>query len=367
MKNASKYKISRYGEFTDKALEIDFFNYEIGRVIKYIKLITLILGILFMLFIIPDYFLIKNKNTLFIIFSIRAVVLLLILILFLLVGNIKNYRLYAVGITALEMIVSIAFVATYYFYESPDYLIQAMGVIIIIIGIYLAPNKWKNMQIAAITVSLVFFIMSLYFAKEMDFSDFSAGIVYILIVMILSSISSFRTSYYKRAQYIDNRELLRMSQTDFLTGLYNRGKFNEELAKWMNCSTRFGTPLSMAIFDFDDFKLINDNYGHLVGDNVIIDTVRIVKDTIRQTDIFARWGGEEFTLLLPNTSMQQAKELIERLRKLIASHTYEVGQEVTCSFGLVTLGVDETEDSILQRADKFLYKAKAAGKNTIAC
>lgn len=367
MKSANNYEISHCGEFFDKAQEKEFFNYDIGRSVKYIKPITLVLGILFLLFIIPDSCLIKNKNTLLIIFAIRATFLLMVLVLLLLIHRIKDFNFYAVWITILEIVAALAFVTIYYFYESPDFLIQAMGVIIIIIGIYLAPNRWIFMQIAAITVSLIFIIMSFYFIKEIDLSDLSAGIVYILIVMILSSISSYRTSYYKRVQYIDSRELLRMSHTDSLTGIYNRGKFNDELTKWIDYSTRYGTPLSMAIFDFDDFKLVNDRYGHLAGDKVIVDTVGIISSAIRQTDVFARWGGEEFVLLLPNTDMQQAMELTERLRKLVADNTFEVEQHITCSFGLVSRRTDDTEDRFLRRADRLLYVAKEAGKNTIAC
>lgn len=367
VKNAIEYGISHYGVFADKALEKDFFNYEIGKVIKYVRPITLILGILFMLFIIPDYFLTQNEDTFIIILAIRTVTLLLILVLYISLGRIKDFRYYAVWITVLEIMVSFAFAVIYYFYESPDFLIQAMGVIIIVIGIYLAPNKWVNMQIAAFTADVAFIAVSFYIKEEIEFSKFLAGIVYILIVMILSSITSYRASYYKRVQYMDSMKLLKMSQTDFLTDIYNRGKFNNELTKWIDYSTRYKTPLSMAIFDFDDFKLINDNYGHLAGDQVIIDTVRIFRDAIRQTDVFARWGGEEFVLLLPNTDMQQAMELVERLRKLVAGYTFKVEQCVTCSFGLVSLRADDTEESFLQRADKLLYKAKEAGKNTIVC
>ena len=366
MRNVNEYGISYYGEFADKALEKDFFNYEIGKNVKYIRPIILALGMLFFLFIIPDFFMIKNEDTLNIILSIRTVTLLLILMLYYSLTKIKDYRYYAISITVLEIIVSLSFMTVYYFYESPDFLIQAMGVIIIVIGIYLAPNKWIYMQIAAITTAVAFITASFYIQAEIGFSDFSAGIAYILIVIVLSSITSYRASYYKRVQYMDSRKLLVMSQTDFLTGLFNRGKFDEELSKWIDYSIRYKTPLSMTIFDFDDFKLINDNYGHLAGDQVIIDTVNTIKSAIRQTDVFARWGGDEFVLLLPNADINQAKELIERIRKLVAGKTFEVEQHITCSFGLASLKADDTVERFLQRSDKLLYQAKQTGKNTIA-
>ncbi len=361
-----KFKISFYGEFTDKALEKDFFDYEIGRSVKYVRPIVLILGILFMLFIIPDYFLIQNTDILRVIFSIRAVFLLLTLALFLFIGRIRDFKRYALLITILEIVCAVLFLLIYWLYESPDFLIQAMGVIVILIGIYLAPNRWIYMLLASATTSIAFIAISAVMNRAVEPSHFSAGVVYIFIVMVLSGISSYQTGYYKRVQYADSRELKRVSATDSLTGIYNRGKLNEELSKWVEYSHRYEIPLSMTIFDFDDFKKFNDKYGHLAGDQVIVDTVGIIKDTIRQSDIFARWGGEEFVLLLPNTDLSPAKELIERLRLMISRHVYEYGERVTCSFGLATLAAGETDDSFLRRADRLLYAAKEAGKNTVA-
>lgn len=366
MKNTGEYKISRSGEFVDKALEKEFFNKEISGAIRYIRPVTIALGLLYMLFIIPDYFLIDNANTFTIIFAIRLVILSMVFIFYIFIRRMKDYRHYPLLLTALELVVALSFVVIYYFYESPDFLIQGMGLIIIFIAIYLIPNKWINLQIVTITTSLIFFVMSACFMDLVEFSHFSAGIVYIFIVILLSSISFYKTNYYKRVQYIDRRELLRISYTDSLTGINNRTKFNDELTNWIKYTARYKTPLSLAIFDFDDFKLINDNYGHMAGDQVIIETAGIIKNAIRQTDIFARWGGDEFVLLLPNTDFPQAKELIERLRMQVASHNFEIGQPVKLSFGLVSPGTGENEDSILRRADKLLYEAKKTGKNKVA-
>lgn len=366
MNNVNEYGISIYGDFTDKALEKDFFNHEIGKTIKHIRPIILALGLLFMLFIIPDYFLIKNKDTFNIILSIRTGALLLILILYYSLRRIKNYIFYAVWVTALEIIISIAYMAIYYFYESPDYLIQAMGVIIIVIGIYLAPNKWIYMQIAAIITAAAFTVVSFCFRQETDISEFRAGIAYILLVMLLSSISSYRANYYKRVQYVDSKKLMVMSQTDSLTGLFNRARFNDELIKWVSYSDRYKTPISLAIFDIDDFKLINDKYGHLSGDMVMTETIDAIKGVIRQSDVFARWGGDEFVLLLPNTETTHAMELVERIRNLVDSRISKEGHHITCSFGLASLQTGENAEHVLQRADELLYQAKEKGKNTVA-
>ena len=366
MKKADEYEISRFGEFVDKTRERVFFNDEIQKAIKYIRPIMLILGTLFMLFSVFDHLLIRNLHTYYIIFAIRAVAFLLVVVLFLLLGKIKNYDLFALGITIWELITVIAFVVICYFYESPSFSKQVMAVLVILPALFLIPNKWIYMQITATIFILSFIMMSLHVSNPIDSLDLNAGVVYIIIGLAFSSISSLRTNYYKRAQYINSQKLLKISQTDSLTGICNRGKFNDELVKWMTYSYRYKVPLSMCIFDFDDFKQVNDHFGHLVGDKVLIEIVGIINKEIRQCDVFARWGGEEFIILLPNTGTQDALELTERLRKLISGHTFEMGQAVTCSFGVVSLEDGDTIDSYLSRADELLYVAKKAGKNTVA-
>lgn len=366
-KGTKENNISCFGEFTDRSLENEFFNYDMGRAIKYIRPITLVLGILYMLFIIPDYFLIKNPNTFRAILINRTVFLLLIVILFIAIKKLKNFTILAHWITVYEILGSISFLVIVYQYESPNYLIQAFGVMVIILAIYLAPNKWLNTLVTSIFASLLFTVLSACYIKGIKASEFTAGVVYIFIVIVLSSIASYRTNYYKRKQYTDSKELLRLSIIDPLTGIYNRAKFDEELQQCMDYSKRYETPLSLVIFDFDNFKIINDTYGHLVGDKVIVDTVTIIESAIRQTDLFARWGGEEFVMLLPNTDRQHAMELTERLRILISHHVFDSVGNITCSFGVVMYKENDDAYTLLHRADQLLYTAKSAGKNTVAC
>ena len=362
----SEYRISILGEFVDKKLEKEFFNSDMAGNIKYIRPVVLMLGILYMLFIIPDYFIIRNPDTFLSILVNRTAFFLLILALFFAIKRFRNYEALAYWITAYEILGTISFLVIFEQYDSPNFLIQAFGVMVVISGIFIAPNKWVNMLFASAFVSVAFFGLSKYYFGEIRFSEYSAGIVYILIVLVLSSVASFRSSYYNRKQYIYSKELLKLSTTDRLTGIDNRAKFDEELERWVVYSKRYETPLSVAFFDIDNFKNINDTFGHLTGDQVIVELVGVVQSEIRQSDIFARWGGEEFVLLLPNTDKQQAMELAERLRASVAGHLFgEVGH-VTCSFGLVMANENDSADILLRCADKLLYTAKREGKNRVA-
>ncbi|HZJ99189.1 MAG TPA: GGDEF domain-containing protein, partial [Tissierellaceae bacterium] len=118
-------------------------------------------------------------------------------------------------------------------------------------------------------------------------------------------------------------------------------------------------------FDIDDFKRINDKYGHIVGDSVIKNIAEIISKSIRDTDIFARWGGDEFVILLPNTDIQQAKEIAERMRKYIRDNLYEMEENITCSFGLASYEKNDTTQSLLRKADDLLFKAKTKGKDRV--
>lgn len=353
------------GEFKDKELEMEFFNYEIINALKYIKPILLILGTLYLSFIVPDYFLIKDDNVFKYILINRVGIILLIILLYLRIKKFKNYILLTYWFTAYEMIISLSFLLIFYKYESPDFLIQVLGVITIILSIFLIPNKWIYMIFTSLTVSISFLLFSVYYLKDIEFPQFSAGIVYTSLVIILSGISSYRMNYYKRIQYINSKKLTKMSMTDALTGIYNRAKFDEELVRLVEISRRYNTPLSLVIFDIDDFKIINDSYGHLTGDKVIVDTVKIVMKAMRRTDVFARWGGDEFAIILPNTQRDEAIDMTARLRVRISEYVFDKVEYISCSFGVVLLEEDDDIETFLHRADQRVYLAKDAGKNIV--
>ena len=117
--------------------------------------------------------------------------------------------------------------------------------------------------------------------------------------------------------------------------------------------------------DIDHFKQINDQHGHGFGDYVLAEVSRIVKEYIREKDLFARWGGEEFLLVCRNTSLNDAQAVAEKIRLLIAAHDFDRGAKVTASFGVATLTGIDTLEQLFQAADQALYLAKNAGRNRV--
>jgi diguanylate cyclase (GGDEF)-like protein/PAS domain S-box-containing protein len=160
-------------------------------------------------------------------------------------------------------------------------------------------------------------------------------------------------------------ELKRLSITDPLTQIYNRGKFHQALEEEIKRQRRYETDLTAIMLDIDHFKPINDTYGHDVGDKILVSLVELVKLCIRETDIFSRWGGEEFMILLPHTSLDNAARLAERIRVKVTESNFEVVGSVTCSFGVSELLPEDTDETFTKRVDNALYESKRNGRNRV--
>jgi diguanylate cyclase (GGDEF)-like protein len=152
---------------------------------------------------------------------------------------------------------------------------------------------------------------------------------------------------------------------DKLTQIFNRFKFDELFKIEYQRSIRYKRPLSIAILDIDHFKKINDTYGHLTGDKILQKLARKVRSSIRKTDIFARWGGEEFVILLDETKGEQALRMCEHLRELAKEPDSHELPNITISIGLSELRFDESKESFLKRADEALYEAKNGGRDKV--
>lgn len=159
-----------------------------------------------------------------------------------------------------------------------------------------------------------------------------------------------------------------LAEKDALTKVYNRYKFESLLNQEIQRAKRYGTQLSLIIIDIDHFKDINDTYGHNVGDDILAKVAMLIQDRIRETDILARWGGEEFVILIPETDEKGAKKLAETLRSLIENYQFPIVSKMTSSFGVCQYLDCTTEKDFIYKADTALYQAKNSGRNrVVAC
>ncbi|HWR38794.1 MAG TPA: diguanylate cyclase [Patescibacteria group bacterium] len=183
---------------------------------------------------------------------------------------------------------------------------------------------------------------------------------------VLASVALDNVSTNRRLR-IANEELERLASTDRLTGAWNRRRFEELAAVAVAESVRYKQPLAFLMLDVDHFKAINDRFGHPAGDAVLKELVQMIQRHIRISDSLARWGGEEFVLILPHTAQEQAAKLAEKLRCLIERHKFPEVEQVTISMGLTERKDGDTWEAMLQRSDEALYDAKDQGRNRVVC
>ncbi len=186
-------------------------------------------------------------------------------------------------------------------------------------------------------------------------------------VRVGRSILKFMTGENVEMHY--HEEIYRLMTVDGLTQVYNRRYFNEALEREFNRSKRYERALSLIAFDIDHFKKCNDTYGHLAGDNLLRLLCTAVKARLRREDIFARTGGEEFGILLPEIDLEGARITAEKVRKIVEATPLRYEEELipaTVSLGIALLGAeDATPEALYRRADERLYEAKQTGRNRV--
>jgi len=160
-------------------------------------------------------------------------------------------------------------------------------------------------------------------------------------------------------------EIRRLAHTDWLTGLANRLSIGDTLEAEVERSRRYGRPLALIMFDIDHFKAFNDDYGHETGDEVLKQLARTVRGVLREADAPGRWGGEEFVVVVPETSGEGARAMAEKLREAVAGMEIPCPGSVTASFGVTEMQTGDTPKTLARRVDEAMYQAKEAGRNGV--
>ena len=181
----------------------------------------------------------------------------------------------------------------------------------------------------------------------------------VLVAVIVTSL------WWMRRLNALNRRLQQLSVTDALTGLFNRTGLSASLPLDIERAQRYRRSLSVVLLDLDHFKRVNDEFGHLVGDQVLVEFAKLIQATVRQVDAIYRWGGEEFLIVCPETPPELVSNLTERVLDGVRQHRFPTLRTMTVSAGIANLGASDTMTSLLQRADEALYQAKTAGRDRI--
>lgn len=231
-------------------------------------------------------------------------------------------------------------------------------------------------------ITLLFFLIlgtrrGLYYSIMIFMFNFVIGIMYIRHLSS-ESIDSLGQFYFANLVYIivlyyaqhvfktyaDLEMFKKHAYIDSLTSIANRLQIDVWLEKKLKVFNEIGEPFSIIFFDIDHFKAVNDNFGHKVGDEVLVELAELVQSQLSDRELFGRWGGEEF-IILATASGEDTLRLAEHLRKIIETHDFKGAGQITGSFGVTHLQPGDSGDSLLNRADKGLYKCKNLGRNTV--
>lgn len=226
---------------------------------------------------------------------------------------------------------------------------------------------FKETVISEILISSAYPVSLLLTGPIKEMETFAIRASFLLAIAVANIVFTWILKREHKMLIAANHKLHFMAITDPLTGLYNRRFLREELTREISRSKRSKSSFSIIISDIDNFKNFNDEFGHIEGDNLLIHVSDIMKSEVRQVDIVARFGGEEFAIVLPSASKTEAAKVAERIgKKIEVSSEKNFGKKVTMTFGIASYPEDAKDEiELLIRADRALLEAKLAGKNRV--
>jgi len=279
----------------------------------------------------------------------------------------RTYAAFSAIVTLLEAGAVVLFLFVLRLYETPHFMIQSMGLIAAILIVFIVPNRSGNMLALSLCGAAAYFALSLFCIPGLPFPELLAAAIYTALTIVLCSVTEFGNDLYALREFQTKTRLEQASATDFLTNAATRARLEEEARRWMGFCRRQGLPLCLVFVDVDNLKQINDRFGHTAGDAVLKKLAELMQKQLRNSDTVARWGGDEFVLLLPNVSLQNAVLLLDRVRQAVSKLVLEGGVSVSCSYGVVQMGADSTYQQMLSEADALMYRSKQNGKGRIIC
>jgi diguanylate cyclase (GGDEF)-like protein len=352
--------------FRNPIQEASFREWEMESSLPVLRPLLVGLGLAFLAFTIPDYIVLGAGPGLVSSVILRAAFLGLAIAVAVRMRKPRSLRsreselaivtLCGIGIFGLEL----------FLYRGQNTYIQSMSVMLMIVAVYILPNRLGFSVLMTLVLS-VGGILNLLLRENRPSLPATAGIIsHFLLCGLLASVLAWRMGRARRLEFLRAEELQSISRTDILTGLPNRRGFEEQLQVAISRCNRHGETGALIMIDIDNFKDVNDQYGHEVGDRVLQEFSQRMRGAIRLSDRPARWGGEEFAIVLPLTGMDEALDMAERLRSTMADYPFPESGSLSASFGVTVIRPDDDIAEAVLRADRALYTAKRLGRNRVA-
>ena len=360
-----KYLPPDFGNKKNKQHGETFNIYRLSISSYVVKAFVGIIGIFNLVLLVPDMMNLPSSASKVLAAGLRIFFTIMLALLYIRIKRIKSFEFLSLIVTFFELCAAVVFLIIFHLYISPDFTIQLLGVFIIIIIVFLIPNRWVYTVVVSIFLSAGFLISSYTKIAGLDSALFIASIVYLSIEIGLCAVFVYFFNRYQRGEYMAKTELRRVYATDPLTQIGNRVRLEDEAEKWIAFCKRHHLRLSLVVIDIDNMKQVNDQYGHPIGDEILCEMAQTMHTQLRKNDVCIRWGGDEFILLLPHTDVIEAKSLSERIRHEMLIHKFCVDMPITCSCGIAGMNDEYNLSQMIRQADAAMYIAKKQGKNNI--
>ena len=361
--NHEWFTISRLCQYSNRDTEAIFLEKEKENSMRTIRILMLVMGFTFSMFAVTDYIYYGGVGAFQISLGLRLLAMFITILSFFLIGKISRYDHALLALTFIELSVYFIYLLILYNQQGREPVLTFMTMMLFILTVFLIPNIWKNCLFAGCAIWVLYIAFCLFFGHPDERPPLIQRAIYLGISLASCAIFLYGRENYRRKQFATEKLLEYMCITDRLTGIYNRGRFEHVLNLWIKNMRH--DPFCLLLFDIDNFKRVNDSFGHTVGDQVLLGTTSLVTAHIRDDDVFARWGGEEFVILFGNTTLEQAAEMAERLRKAVENNSFEEAGSITISVGVIQYRRGETVSDFVKRVDEKMYQAKQVGKNLV--
>ncbi len=375
-------------EFLDPEMERSFQKYVQPIITRQLKIVLLIWGALLLLFALPDYAALGPTKPFYYLLAYRVIIVVMLLLTFFKIK--PNTVIFKISYPITLIVIAGFSGFMLFFVFRPDIVNWIVGVIMIqLIGLMMFVPIRFSLSLLGGLYGLVITMVTRWVMGTTK--ENLVGLFFLLMLpMVIGAATTIRLAIIQRRQYVSlkradklnlelqnemdqrlklEKVLKELAATDPLTGLYNRREYEMLFKHEIERVRRMKTPLSLCIIDLDHFKKVNDTYGHGVGDEVLRRTAELLRKNLRAVEIIGRFGGEEFIIFFPDTSIDQAVMISDRFLKALSATDINIGVStirITATAGITQLlPSDKDINSIIRRADAALYRGKEGGRNRV--
>ena len=339
--------------------------YRLRFCLKYAYVLLIAAIVMNLCFLAPDSLFIASGARRLVVATARGAFLLLMLLIGICLRRVQTFHAFSLIVTVSEIACFAVHLLALHHYERHAFLMHMLLLVIGTLVVFEIPNRFCCKLAVSLSACAAFFVLAAKGAYAATRAEYAFALGCMAVIVALCAEAAYRMDKRRFTEFLAKERLEYASSTDYLTDTANRSRLNQEAERWIGFCQRQRMPLSLVFIDVDNLKDVNDRFGHEVGDTVLVDLARNVKKKLRSSDLLARWGGDEFVLLLPNAALENAIALAGRIKDALLEGKFASGIRVTCSFGIVEMREGASFQDLIREADALMYDGKRCGKGVV--